>query len=125
MRLQSCFHVLFTQNSGAYIFRPNLSTPFPIADASVSLVSGGPVVQEIRQQFGTWASQTIRLWAGSPEVEIEWTVGPIDISDGLGKEVISKISMGSISTTDAATTWNSNATWATGVCLQFNPSPPP
>lgn len=72
-------------------------------------------MQEIRQTFGPWAAQTIRLWAGSSDVEIEWTVGPIDIADGLGKEVISRLTLGDVSTAAAAATkWGNNETWETG-----------
>lgn len=33
-----------------------------------------------------------RLYRGQPQVEVEWTVGPIPIEDGLGKEVVLVVS---------------------------------
>jgi len=36
-------------------------------------------VQEVHQQFGPWASQVIRLYDGEKHVEMEWTVGPINV----------------------------------------------
>jgi len=44
-------------------------------------------VQEVRQSWNSWAYQTVRLFAGARFLEMEHTVGPIDISDHLGKEV--------------------------------------
>ncbi|XP_044309624.1 lysosomal alpha-mannosidase isoform X2 [Varanus komodoensis] len=79
-----------SQPSGAYIFRPNHSEPFAVAHgARVSLVKT-QVVQEMYQNFSDWCSQVVRLYPGQPYVELEWTVGPIPIRDGLGKEIISR-----------------------------------
>jgi len=39
----------------------------------------GILVQEVHQQFGPWASQVIRLYDGEKHVEMEWTVGPINV----------------------------------------------
>jgi hypothetical protein len=44
------------------------------------------------QVFSDWATQTVRLYAGAKSVEIEWTVGPVPIEDGKGKEVVSRFS---------------------------------
>lgn len=38
--------------------------------------------------FNDWASQVITLYDESSFVEIEWTVGPIPVDDGIGKEII-------------------------------------
>ncbi len=98
----------FRQSSGAYIMRPNQTAAmdaFPVAapgaPVNVTFLASGPAVWEARQTFSPWASQVVRLWAGSAEVEFEWTVGPIPFADGLGKEVIARYS------TDLAT----NKTW--------------
>uniref|UniRef100_A0A8C5D6X5 Alpha-mannosidase n=1 Tax=Gouania willdenowi TaxID=441366 RepID=A0A8C5D6X5_GOUWI len=72
------------QSSGAYIFRPNTSTPFVISKTT-------SVVQEVRQWFSPWVSQVVRLYADSRAVELEWTVGPLPIADSLGKEVITRM----------------------------------
>ncbi|XP_033115581.1 lysosomal alpha-mannosidase-like [Anneissia japonica] len=80
------------QVSGAYIFRPNKTTPIPLFNGkSVSLtVIKGEIVQEVHQQFQPWLSQVVRLREGQDYAEFEWTVGPIPINDGFGKEIISR-----------------------------------
>ena len=55
---------------------------------SFSVCVGGQVIQAAFVSFGDWASQEIILYNDAESVEVEWTVGPIDINDGLGKEVI-------------------------------------
>ena len=45
--------------SGAYIFRPNVSTTFPVAGTNAVTLSvvNGPVINEARQVYSTWATQ--------------------------------------------------------------------
>ena len=76
-----------TQASGAYIFRPATETALPLQanGASVTLVTG-PVVNEFRSEYA-YVSQSTRLWAGAAAAEIEWTVGPVDVTDKNGHEV--------------------------------------
>ncbi len=38
--------------------------------------------------YNDWASFEVNLYPGSFTVEIEWTVGPVAIDDGIGKEII-------------------------------------
>ena len=38
--------------------------------------------------FSDWASQEITLYNDAQSVEVEWTVGPVPINDGKGKEII-------------------------------------
>lgn len=87
---------LNAQPSGAYIFRPNETAPLSFhADLKKNTVfKEGILVQEVHQQFSPWASQVIRLYDGEKHVEMEWTVGPINVSDSDGKEVISRFSTG-------------------------------
>ena len=88
-----------SQPAGAYIFRTQQSdeTPTPIRSPKnpsgrVGLrVTHGDLVSEVVQTFSDWAVQTVRVRAGSPHVEVEWTVGEVPVSDGWGKEVISTI----------------------------------
>lgn len=80
------------QTSGAYIFRPNKTKPYVMCDsnkAKVTIVQG-PLFQEIRQSFGPIVSQVIRLYKDVPYAEFEHTVGPIPITDGAGKEIITR-----------------------------------
>uniref|UniRef100_A0A4W5KMX2 Alpha-mannosidase n=1 Tax=Hucho hucho TaxID=62062 RepID=A0A4W5KMX2_9TELE len=74
------------QMSGAYIFRPNTSTPFIISKTAKT-----ETLQEVRQWFSPWVSQVVRLYTDSRALELEWTVGPVPIGDDLGKEVISRL----------------------------------
>ena len=82
------------QPSGAYIFRPNKTEPSyvcPENKAKVQIIKG-PLVEEIRQTFGTYVSQVIRLFKDAPYAEFEHTIGPIPIKDKLGKEIITHFS---------------------------------
>ena len=80
------------QASGAYIFRPMESQKLSFDDKIVSETVQGELVQEVRQKISSYISQVIRLKAGAPYLEIEYFVGPIDISDWVGKEVVSVFS---------------------------------
>ena len=47
----------------------------------------GPVVHEVHQYSKPgWVNQVIRVYPTDPDVEFEWLVGPIPISDGIGKK---------------------------------------
>lgn len=80
------------QTSGAYIFRPNRTEPYSLTKgnkATIEIVKG-PLVQEVRQTFGPFVSQIIRLYQQENYAEFEYTVGPIPIGDKLGKEIITR-----------------------------------
>ena len=77
----------------------NATTPVG-ALAALTLVQG-PVVSEARQVFGPWASQVVRLWAGAPDAQLQFDIGPIDIGDGVGKEVFSAIAVPGMATQGA------------------------
>nr|CAH0110923.1 unnamed protein product [Daphnia galeata] len=83
------------RSSGAYIFRPNGTDAFPMrktmAAAIITAVYTGPLVQEIHQFYDTWVSQVIRIYRGQEHVELDWVVGPVPVSDKIGKEVISRV----------------------------------
>lgn len=74
----------------AYLYRANITTPFPIASVVATKTFIGPHVQEVRQTMKSWATQSIRLYTGDNKVEIQSTVGPVDVSDGIGKEIITR-----------------------------------
>ncbi|XP_069124923.1 lysosomal alpha-mannosidase-like [Argopecten irradians] len=78
------------QASGAYVFRPNITKTFKAKQMKKSYIREGRVVQEVYQTFAPWITQVIRLYEGEKYAEFEWTVGPIPISDGAGKEVVSQ-----------------------------------
>ncbi|KAL8603557.1 hypothetical protein ACOMHN_022509 [Nucella lapillus] len=83
------------QASGAYIFRPNGTAPVgrrldrATLTAKTSVLKG-ELVQEVYQQFSPWLTQTVKLYSQQRFVEFQWTVGPIPIKDGQGKEVVSR-----------------------------------
>ena len=80
------------QASGAYIFRPNSSTPFSVGEPSSISMFKSDILQEVHQVFSPWVSQTVRLYSNKPYAEFEYTVGPIKMASSpeLGKEVISR-----------------------------------
>ncbi|CAI0456273.1 unnamed protein product [Linum tenue] len=70
-----CFSFTFSQNGGAYIFRPNGTYPLEPEKQVPLAVIRGPVVEEIHEQINQWIYQ----------------VGPVPIDDGIGKEVVTQI----------------------------------
>ncbi|XP_048762590.2 lysosomal alpha-mannosidase-like isoform X2 [Ostrea edulis] len=117
------------QASGAYALRTKGGRQL-VPDTTMKLGSyilTGELVQEAHMIFGPEASEVIRLYNNKPYVEIEWTVGPINIKDKLGKEFITlydtqSMETGSLFYTDAngreilerrrdhRNTWNFNNT---------------
>jgi lysosomal alpha-mannosidase len=90
------------QASGAYIFRPDTQTSYPFSTATPQItVTNGSIVSEVRRYFQPDLSQVIRLYANQNYIEIVDIIGPIDISDGKGKEVITRYT----------TSFNSQSTW--------------
>ena len=87
------------QASGAYIFRPLAPAPLPVpsegAAPALELLTG-PVVSEARSTVG-YVTQAMRLWAGAADVEVEWTVGPVDRAPGgtaVSQEVVTRYNGG-------------------------------
>ncbi|KAN0028185.1 hypothetical protein ACTFIV_010018 [Dictyostelium citrinum] len=80
-----------SQCSGAYIFRPveDFAYPYNNATPSVSIIRG-EVSSSIRRFWSNEMVQTFRLYSNADHLEIEEIIGPIDISDGIGKEVVSR-----------------------------------
>lgn len=80
------------QASGAYVFRPETQSPVSVATSASLTYINSTLVQEVRQIFTPWLSQTIRLYPNQPIVEFEWTVGPIpkESSNPISKEIITR-----------------------------------
>ena len=96
------------QASGAYIFRPVGSTPASLAPGAATLVLvTGPVLSEARSTLA-YADMTARLWAGAADAEMEWTVGPVDVSAGQSREVVSIYAAGAALPTAGAWVSDSN-----------------
>ncbi|XP_022775428.1 alpha-mannosidase-like [Durio zibethinus] len=79
------------QASGAYIFRPNEAPPSVVSRSVPLDVTRGPLVDEVHQQFNEWIYQITRLYKDKEHAEIEFTIGPIPLDDGVGKEVITQM----------------------------------
>lgn len=80
-----------SQASGAYIFRPSESSPTIVSRSVPFKVIRGPLVDEVHQKFNSWIYQVTRLYKGKDHAEIEYTIGPIPTDDGVGKEVITRM----------------------------------
>eukprot|EP01121_Diplochlamys_sp_Union-15-3_P008287 TRINITY_DN2194_c0_g1_i2.p1 TRINITY_DN2194_c0_g1~~TRINITY_DN2194_c0_g1_i2.p1 ORF type:complete len:225 (+),score=31.45 TRINITY_DN2194_c0_g1_i2:483-1157(+) len=85
-----------------YNFRP-VGPAKSITTKPTAQVFTSSLVSEVVQQYSPWLSHTIRLYKGQRVLQIEAEVGPIDVSDGIGKEIISRYSTG----------LNTNKTWWT------------
>ncbi|KAJ6358612.1 hypothetical protein OIU76_000348 [Salix suchowensis] len=79
------------QASGAYIFRPNGTYSINAEGQDVFTVLRGPLLDEVHQRISSWIYQITRVYKGKEHAEVEFTVGPIPIEDGIGKEVVTKI----------------------------------
>ncbi|KAL5860797.1 hypothetical protein ACOSQ4_002093 [Xanthoceras sorbifolium] len=79
------------QASGAYVFRPNNTFPIKSENQVPFTVVRGPVLDEVHQQISPWISQITRVYKGKEHVEVEFTIGPIPIDDGIGKEITTQI----------------------------------
>ncbi|CAI8613491.1 unnamed protein product [Vicia faba] len=92
-----------SQASGAYVFRPNGSFPIKSDQQASFTVLRGPILDEVHQQLNPWVSQIMRIYKTKEHAEVEFTIGPIPVDDGIGKEVITQFS----------TTMKSNKTFYT------------
>ena len=100
-----------TQADGAYIFRPNSTTPFPVLAKGKGLgltIGVGPVFSAASMTYGSWVQSIVKLYNGLDFVEIVSKVGPIDISDGMGKEVIHRYTTTAVNNGD---TWYTDSSW--------------
>ncbi|KAM0936003.1 putative alpha-mannosidase [Dioscorea sansibarensis] len=79
------------QASGAYIFRPNGTTSITPEAQVPSRIFRGPILDEVHQQINPWIYQITRVYKGKEHVEFEFAIGPIPVDDGIGKEVVTKL----------------------------------
>ncbi|KAH9627166.1 hypothetical protein KSS87_018406 [Heliosperma pusillum] len=54
-------------------------------------VMRGPLFDEVHQQPTPWIYQVTRVYKGKEHAEVEFTIGPIPVDDGVGKEVVTQI----------------------------------
>lgn len=81
-----------SQTSGAYIFRPTGSVPSVVSRSVPLKIVRGPLVDEVHQQFNSWIYQITRVYKNKDHAEFEFTIGPIPTDDGIGKEIITRLS---------------------------------
>eukprot|EP01132_Coremiostelium_polycephalum_P008521 gene8521-10475_t len=109
------------QCDGAYIFRPIDQNPYQYNnDTPIVKFVTGPLSQYIIRYWSSSMIQTFRLYYNSEALEIEEVIGPIDISDGIGKEVISRYT----TNLDTQNTWytDSNGMEMQKRVLNYRPS---
>ncbi|GER32439.1 alpha-mannosidase [Striga asiatica] len=80
-----------TQSSGAYIFRPNGTFGIEPERRNPLTVFKGPLFDEVHERISSWLYQITRVFKDKEHAEIEFTVGPIPIEDGVGKEIVTQI----------------------------------
>ncbi|KAI7736479.1 hypothetical protein M8C21_012084, partial [Ambrosia artemisiifolia] len=78
------------QASGAYIFRPNGTYPIGSQKQKITVLRGA-IYDEVHQQINNWIYQITRVYKNKEHAEVEFTVGPIPIDDGVGKEIATRI----------------------------------
>ena len=77
--------------SGAYIFRPDSEAAVGFGPPNETLVTEGPIVDEVIFSYPEpWVTMTLRLYHLENIIELGWSVGPIPVDDGVGKEVITR-----------------------------------
>ncbi|KAI6170740.1 Alpha-mannosidase [Aphelenchoides bicaudatus] len=83
------------KSSGAYIFRPNDTSPEWVGKPFRVEFVKGKTFQEVRQLFNSWVSQTIRLEDNSDLLEFQFLIGPIpkESKNPVAKEVISRFNV--------------------------------
>jgi alpha-mannosidase len=83
-----------SQAGGAYILRPVAEAPLALRCAPPLR---GTLVMETRcTGEGGWVEATLRVHARAspPHAELEWTVGPVPIADGVGRSVALRVTTG-------------------------------
>ncbi|KAG5523153.1 hypothetical protein RHGRI_035091 [Rhododendron griersonianum] len=80
----------YFQASGAYVFRPNGTIPIASEGQISFTVLRGPLFDEVHQKINSWIHQVTRVYKEKEHVEVEFTVGPIPVDDGIGKEIVTQ-----------------------------------
>ncbi|XP_050150893.1 probable alpha-mannosidase At5g13980 isoform X5 [Malus sylvestris] len=83
------------QAEGAYVFRPNGSYPIKSGGkVDHFTVLRGPLLDEVHHRINSWIYQVTRVYKEKEHAEIEFIIGPIPIDNGVGKDIVSKITTG-------------------------------
>lgn len=85
-------HANDTQASGAYIFRPEIPDgEFQSIQPSNFTVRESGLLTEIRFDFEVpWLKESMKIYKDKHYIDFDFEVGPIDISDGEGKEIVTR-----------------------------------
>ncbi|ETW07207.1 hypothetical protein H310_01796 [Aphanomyces invadans] len=75
-------------SSGAYLFHPNTSAVHALPAITSHKCYRTRLVASCAFRFGAWGALEYKLHVWDKSIVVEWTVGPIPIDDGQGKEVI-------------------------------------
>ncbi|CAI9294072.1 unnamed protein product [Lactuca saligna] len=54
-------------------------------------VLNGPIYDEVHQKINPWIYQITRVFKNKDHAEVEFTVGPIPVDDGVRKEIVTQI----------------------------------
>ena len=77
--------------SGAYIFRPLTEAAVGFGPPNETVITEGSIVDEVVFSYvEPWVTLTLRLYHLENILELGWSVGPIPVDDGVGKEVITR-----------------------------------
>lgn len=82
------------QASGAYIFRPSGTFPIKSEGQKAFTIIRGPLMDEVHQPVNSWINQVTRVYKDKEHAEVEFTIGPIPVDDGIGKEITTQITTG-------------------------------
>ncbi|KAI3725915.1 hypothetical protein L1987_65711 [Smallanthus sonchifolius] len=84
-------HNSTNQASGAYIFRPSGTFPIKSEGQKAFAIIKGPIMDEVHHELNPWMYQVTRVYKEKEHAEVEFTIGPIPIDDGVGKEITTQI----------------------------------
>ena len=88
IKLEQNYCIYKSGQSGAYVFAPQAHSECETLHVKNFTLYKGNNFSEVRQTYNDWISQTIRLFSDSRYAEFEWQIGPIDVDDRIGKEVV-------------------------------------
>lgn len=82
------------QNSGAYIFRPSIPEQrLQLMKPLSARFYDTSDCMEVHVEYEEgWIQTIFRVMPGLPYLEVEYTVGPIPVGDGRGKEIVTRFS---------------------------------
>ncbi len=87
--LKQSFKYYESNVDSSYEFCPE-GDSHDISTQSVKLESkyDNGLIHEVRQHWNQWVSQTIRVYEDEEYIEFDWIIGPVDVDNNMGKEVI-------------------------------------